>query len=324
MSNGIISVDQAVSQLEDSKVVAIPTETVYGLAGRIDSEDALNLIFSTKQRPFFDPLIVHVSSVEQAKTLVSWWPKEADLLANGFWPGPLTIVLPKNRDSVSDLITSGLDSVALRFPGHPIAQEIVKKLGVPLAAPSANMFGKTSPTSAEHVLEEFSSTVAVVDGGPADHGIESTVLELVGSEKGSVTSIQIYRPGTITKSQIESCLGPTISVNYSQSKVSPGHVENHYQPNKPLYSFLGPYTKNEIQSELSDVLEGESEIHVIELEEPSAIVARKLYSEIRKADKQAGSKKTLVMEIRKFDSSDDWAAIEDRLNRASRKLFKKS
>ncbi len=139
------NIKKAADLLKSGDVVAIPTETVYGLAGSIESEKGLHKIFSTKERPFFDPLIVHVNSIDMAKSLTSSWDAACEALAQAFWPGPLTLALKKN-EKVSDLITAGLDSVGLRFPSHPVAQEVIKAVGSPLAAPSANKFMRTSPT----------------------------------------------------------------------------------------------------------------------------------------------------------------------------------
>jgi L-threonylcarbamoyladenylate synthase len=167
----------AVEKLINGEVVGIPTETVYGLGAVISKSDAIKKIFTTKERPFFDPLIVHVSGVEQAKELSLDWSAAADILAQEFWPGPLTLVLPKKN--VSDLITSGLQTVGVRCPDHKIALEIIEKVGEPIAAPSANRFGKTSPTCKKHVLEEFNDAVFVVDGGDCSVGIESTIISVL-------------------------------------------------------------------------------------------------------------------------------------------------
>ena len=228
----LITPEQAVAALRSGETVAIPTETVYGLAAVITSETALKKIFEVKRRPFFDPLIVHVESAQQAKTLTIEWPEIADALTKHFWPGPLTLVLKKNS-LISDLITSGLDRVGLRCPRHPVALEILKKLKIPLAAPSANLFGRTSPTNAQHVESEFSGRVAVVDGGASEVGIESTVLLIDGSE------IAILRSGHVLASDIEKYLHKA-SVQFIWKKQisrseSPGHMKHHYMPAKPLF-----------------------------------------------------------------------------------------
>ncbi len=195
----IVTVAEAIARLQTGGIVAIPTETVYGLAARIDDEGALKQIFAVKKRPFFDPLIVHVADLATAKRLSRDWPPVFDVLAQAFWPGPLTLIAPK-AEMVSSLITSGLDTVALRLPNHPVAQEILQKLQMPVAAPSANMFGRTSPTSASHVEKEFSGEVPVVDGGPSQVGVESTV---VCWDPNSPQTLHILRPGGVSRSDLQ-------------------------------------------------------------------------------------------------------------------------
>jgi len=228
-----VNLQKAVLILREDGVVGIPTETVYGLAARIDSESALRQIFATKERPFFDPLIVHVSSLEQARGLVSWWPEVATVLAQRFWPGPLTLVLPK-AEQVNPLITSGLPTVALRQPRHPLTQQLLEKVG-PLAAPSANKFGRVSPTRPEHVEGEFSGQVAVLDGGSCEVGIESTVLLVKNSNP---VQISILREGQILLSEIEKEMTeaklPFTTVAAVSRAESPGHFRHHYMPSVPL------------------------------------------------------------------------------------------
>jgi L-threonylcarbamoyladenylate synthase len=191
-------IEKAITLLKHGGVVGIPTETVYGLAASVESSEGIDKIFSTKERPFFDPLIVHVSSIDQAKNYVKSWPKVCDILAEKFWPGPVTFILPKNNH-ISDKISSGLETVGIRMPNHPQTLELINKLGHPIAAPSANKFKKTSPTCAQDVEAEFQN-IFVIDGGPCDIGIESTILGFDDSK------ISVYRPGMVTKSQIEEIL----------------------------------------------------------------------------------------------------------------------
>ncbi len=187
--------DLAIDILKNGGVVAMPTETVYGLAGDVEQETAIKKIFSTKERPFFDPLIVHISSIEQAKKLTTQWDETCEKLAESFWPGPLTLILPKS-DLVNPLITSGLNSVGLRWPNHALAMELISNFNLGLAAPSANKFKKTSPTSKEHVEAEFGNNVFVLDGGKCEVGIESTVAGVFKDR------IEIYRPGMISLEDI--------------------------------------------------------------------------------------------------------------------------
>jgi L-threonylcarbamoyladenylate synthase len=187
-------VQNAAMALKNGEIVAIPTETVYGLAACITNPVAIENIFKTKERPFFDPLIVHVSSIAMAWALTTDWNKVAECLAQTYWPGPLTIVLEKS-DAINPMITAGLTQVGIRQPLHTKTQELIELTG-PLAAPSANKFKKTSPTTTEHVLEQFPN-ILILEGGDCTIGIESTVI---GIDKNSV---HIYRPGMITKSDIE-------------------------------------------------------------------------------------------------------------------------
>ena len=216
------------------EVVGIPTETVYGLAGSIESEKGLRRIFSLKERPFFDPLIVHVSSFRQAASLVLEWPPLADFLARRFWPGALTIVLPK-APHVNPLITSGLDTVAIRMPDHSIARDLIDILGHPLAAPSANKFGRTSPSQASHVRDEFANdNLFVIDGGECQIGVESTVIAFQSGDDN--TEVQILRPGGITQTMLEHALerwGKPTTVRRAASEASPGHLKHHYMPKLP-------------------------------------------------------------------------------------------
>ena len=174
----IISKDiqKAIKLLNNEELVAIPTETVYGLAGNIYSEKAIKAIFETKKRPFFNPLIVHISNIEYLETVVEEIPKKAKLLAEAFWPGPITLVL-KKKSIIPDLITGGKDTVAVRIPNHPLTLQLLNQLNFPLAAPSANPFNRISPTKAEHVENYFKDDIKMVlDGGVCKSGIESTII----------------------------------------------------------------------------------------------------------------------------------------------------
>ena len=198
-----IEMDSAIERLRNDDVVGMPTETVYGLAGSIFSEVALHKIFKIKERPFFDPLIVHVSSIEEARSLVKHWPRSAEILAQKFWPGPLTLVLEKS-DKINDLITSGLTTVGIRMPNHPVALELISNFGSPLAAPSANKFKKTSPTTTQHVRDEFGDSVYVLEGGACTVGLESTILYI--NEVDDEVAIEILRKGFVKYSEIEKIL----------------------------------------------------------------------------------------------------------------------
>lgn len=217
--------DLAKNLLENDEVVAIPTETVYGLAGNIFSEKAIRKIFETKKRPFYNPLIVHVHSLTYLDAVCSEIPLKAKLLANNFWPGPLTLVL-KKRNSISDLVTGGKDTVAVRIPNHTLTLELLSKLDFPLAAPSANPFGSISPTTTEHVANYFSNTLPLVlEGGNCENGIESTIIGFENEEP------ILYRLGAISREEIESVIGPILLKNKNEkAPEAPGMLTRHYAP----------------------------------------------------------------------------------------------
>ena len=212
------------------ELVAFPTETVYGLGANALDRSAIEKIYAAKGRPSSSPLIVHVSSVEMAKSLVREWPEQAEQLARIFWPGPLTLVLPK-QPRVPDELTAGLDTVGIRMPAHPMAQALIAEAGVPIAAPSANRFTELSPTSAEHVRESLGDQVAMIlDGGRTTVGIESTVLSLAGPHA------VLLRPGMVTQQEIEAVIGPVQVLEHvpEGAHASPGLHRRHYSPRTPL------------------------------------------------------------------------------------------
>ena len=226
------SVSEAARLLKDGEVVAIPTETVYGLAGNAFEPKALAKIFAAKERPTFDPLIVHIADIAQLTDIAKDIPDSAYRLAEAYWPGPMTIILPK-KDCIPDLCTSALPSVAIRFPSHPVAQAIIKESGLPLAAPSANLFKHVSPTTAEHVAAQLADRIAgIVDGGPCSVGVESSIISLVGEPT-------VMRPGAITPEMFKAILGD-VKIKESTSKpgqpmLAPGQCDTHYRPQVPLY-----------------------------------------------------------------------------------------
>lgn len=300
------AIEKACDILNKGDVVGMPTETVYGLAASIKNENGIKKIFAIKERPFFDPLIVHVSSQKMAKDLVTTWPTTAEILANNFWPGPLTIVLPKNKN-VSELITSGLDSVGLRCPNHPVALELIQKMGHGLAAPSANKFTKTSPTTSSHVKEEFSDEVMVLEGGACQVGIESTV---VGVENNIV---KIYRPGDITRQDILDVLGSNntnkVSVEYASSPVAPGQLQHHYMPEAPVV-----LTSDHKLADLDEKI-------VIRpaywnVPKDPVLAARQLYSKFRELSKQKPSCIVVVIP-NSYIRDESWRAIYNRLTKAA-------
>lgn len=312
----LISPAYAAQLLEKGELVAVPTETVYGLAGRFDRDETLRRIFTVKGRPFFDPLIVHVSGIEQAKSLVSEWPEIFDSLAKAFWPGPLTLVAPKN-DKVSSLITSGLPSVAVRCPRHPMAEEILRDLKVPFAAPSANLFGQTSPTSAQHVLKEFNGQIPVVDGGECDVGVESTVISARKTSKGKWI-VEILRPGGVSRQEIIDVLKSAkfdFSVERATSQASPGNLKHHYQPSSPVVIVEGHRDEKIILSALNEKMPGKiARISWLDLDDDPRQAARTLYQSFRDL---SGEAQAIAIERKSLHSSSDWEAIWDRIQRAS-------
>jgi L-threonylcarbamoyladenylate synthase len=228
----VISTDRvaAVELLRKGDPVALPTETVYGLAAKALNPIAVAKIFEAKERPRFDPLIVHLPNRDWLGRIVNVPAADRQLigkLANKFWPGPLTIVLPK-REIVPDIITAGLETVAVRLSAHPVFAEIVGELDEPLAAPSANRFGRVSPTTAQHVLEELEGRIAlIVDAGPTEHGIESTIVAVRDGR------IAVLRRGPITDEQL-SGFADIVSVTGTQRISAPGQLPSHYTPTTPL------------------------------------------------------------------------------------------
>jgi len=223
------SIEIAKQLLEKGELVGIPTETVYGLAANALNELAVLEIFKVKNRPQFDPLIVHVASIEKARELVEYFPEKAENLATHFWPGPLTLLL-KKKSVIPDLVTSGLDTVAVRCPDHDMTLTLLSELSFPLAAPSANPFGYISPTRPEHVNEQLGDKINyILDGGECHVGIESTI---VGFENELPV---VYRLGGLSIEKIESVAGPvSVQLNTSSNPKAPGQLKSHYAPKKKL------------------------------------------------------------------------------------------
>lgn len=220
---------KALSLLRANELVAIPTETVYGLAGNALSEESILKIYQTKKRPKFDPLIAHTHCLERVHDLVSYIPEKAKLLADAFWPGPLTLLLSK-RDNVPDLLTSGLDRVAVRIPNHPLTLQLLQQLDFPLAAPSANPFGYVSPTSAVHVHDQLGSEIDyILDGGECQVGLESTIVGFEGDRA------VVNRLGGIQVEDIERVIGKVeVKTNNSSNPQAPGMLKSHYSPGREV------------------------------------------------------------------------------------------
>lgn len=220
------NIEEAAELLTKGELVAIPTETVYGLAANIFKSESVSNIFKLKNRPLYNPLIVHTHSIDAATELVEGFPGKAQLLVEHFWPGPLTLVL-KKKSIIPDQITAGKDTVAIRIPNHPTTLALLKKLDFPLAAPSANPFGSISPTKAEHVASYFNDDLPIVlDGGPCTSGIESTII---GFPQGEPI---VYRLGSISLEDIEKVVGGVQLQNKDdKAPAAPGMMSRHYAPN---------------------------------------------------------------------------------------------
>ncbi len=223
-------IKKAIGFLQKGGLVAIPTETVYGLAANALDERAVTRIFKAKGRPAYNPLILHIGDMDRLKDWVREVPDPAIKLMDAFWPGPLTLILPR-RESISNRVTSGLSTVGVRMPAHPLTLELLKSLSFPLAAPSANPFGYISPTTAKHVDQQLGDVIPyILDGGPCGHGLESTI---VGFNHGKPV---LYRYGAITKDQIQDVLQSnlTISTKSSDHPTGPGMLPYHYSPHARL------------------------------------------------------------------------------------------
>lgn len=224
------NIEKAADWLKKGNVVSIPTETVYGLAANALNETAVLQIFDIKKRPSFDPLIVHISSINEIEKYTLSFPEVLNPLAELYMPGPLTLLLPK-KSIIPDLVTSGLDQVAIRIPKHPLTLELLSSLDFPLAAPSANPFGYISPTSAAHVNQQLGKQIPyILDGGDCSIGIESTIIGVENDE------IILYRLGGLSLNAIEAVVGKVqVNINQSSNPKSPGQIKSHYAPKKPFY-----------------------------------------------------------------------------------------
>lgn len=305
------AIREAAVLLRAGRLVAFPTETVYGLGADATNGRAVAAIFEAKGRPRFNPLIVHVPDLAAAERLVKLTPT-ARRLAERFWPGPLTLVLRRRAEgAVSDLVTAGLDSLAVRVPSHPVAQALLRETGRPLAAPSANRSGHVSPTRAEHVAVDLGDRVAMIlDGGPTEHGLESTVIDATGERP------VILRPGAVTAEEIEDLSGyPLARADECVNRpLSPGQLESHYAPRAALRldaSYVGPGETLLAFGPSPPATTGE----VINLSPSGDLIeaAANLFSALRALD-DAGAQVIAVMPIPAYGLGE---AINDRLRRAA-------
>ena len=306
------SIADAVIRLRARRLVAVPTETVYGIAARTLDPEAIEQVYRVKGRPGDNPLIAHVSSVEMARSLVSEWPEEADRLALVLWPGPLTMVLPR-ADSVPEISTGGRDSIAIRIPAHSVALEVIHRLGEPISAPSANRSGSLSPTEARHVLSEFlDHDLLVLDGGPCRVGLESTVVDLRGRRP------EVLRPGVVTPERLSGILGVEVVSRDAEGQAdSPGTATSHYAPATETRLCSAEEAGGEDVAVISIGRDHDSSHATgrfrVALPSDPEIVGALLYSTLHAAD-LSGSRRIDVVPP---PSTSSWAAIQDRLQRAA-------
>jgi L-threonylcarbamoyladenylate synthase len=309
---------RAIATLRAGGLVAFPTETVYGLGADASSPEAIKKVFAAKGRPHDHPLIVHLAGIAQLEGWARDIPPAAHTLAQKFWPGPLTLIL-KRAPGVSDLVTGGQDTVAIRVPSHPLAQAFLQAFGSGVVGPSANRFGRVSATTAEHVRQEFGDAVdCVLDGGACDLGIESTILDVSGATPA------LLRPGGITAAQIESVLSAPLATPDGLSPRAPGTLAKHYAPRTPLMLVEGDlidelarsYTR---QGKRVAVLARNARQPLIDrlmwiaAPEAAAGYAHDLYANLRQLD-AAGCD---VMLVEEPPLAIEWAAVRDRLGRAA-------
>lgn len=293
-------IDEAVAVLESGGLVGIPTETVYGLAARVSDERAVRRVFTVKGRPTDHPLIVHVSSLEQAAAYGEFDARSTSL-ARRFWPGPLT-VLVRRRDSVPDAVTGGRDTVAIRVPAHPMALELIDRLGEGVVAPSANRFGHVSPTDVSHVVADLDGLVdLVLDGGRCQVGVESTIVDCTGV-------LQVLRPGAVSAAQIEETTGEILSGPEGPSR-APGMLTSHYAPRARVHVVS---SSGEARRVASTVPTG-STARVLGDGVDAVTYALTLYGDLRRADEDGVTDVVAIL-----PAGDGLAAaVRDRLTKAA-------
>lgn len=314
----ITEIESAINLLESGQLVAIPTETVYGLAANGFNGDAIAKIYEVKNRPRFNPLILHSNARERFENWGIQFPETAKVLANAFWPGPLTLVLPKSKQ-IPDLVTAGGPNVAIRVPNHELSLKLLLRLPFPLAAPSANLSGTVSPTTAQHVEAQLGKKIAaVLDGGPCNVGLESTIISLAGETP------KLLRLGGLSVESIEQVMGGKLNTEpfiNNENPEAPGMLSRHYAPQTPLrigiadeYSHLHSFdTMAFIAFSKGDQRIPLSQQFVLSPEGNLNEAAQRLFAAIRQAD-QCGAK---IIIAEKFPDEHLGRAINDRLKRAS-------
>jgi L-threonylcarbamoyladenylate synthase len=311
-------ISKAIELLNKEDVVAIPTETVYGLAGNIYSEKAIRKIFEVKQRPLFNPLIVHIPSIDHLEKIVREFPVKAQKLAEAFWPGSLTLILPK-RLNIPEIVTGGKDTVGVRIPNHPVTLSLLKQLSFPLAAPSANPFNRISPTSSDHVKAYFENTLPMVlEGGECKNGIESTIIGFENNEA------ILYRLGAISIEDIEKIIGKIQIRNTSETTPNaPGMLAKHYAPRTKMYLLddLDKFIENN-KSKKIGILKFKENLNTASVEHIEILsksgdlkeAASKLYSTLHKLD----SLNLDLIVAERFPDVGLGKSINDRLERATK------
>ncbi len=305
---------RAASLLQRGQLVAFPTETVYGLGANALDSAAVQRIYEAKGRPAYNPLIVHVADAASAQRLVTIWPETAERLATRWWPGPLTLVLPKAM-GIPPEVTAGLGTVALRVPAHPVALALLRACGFPLAAPSANQSGQISPTSAAHVAQGLGDRVPLIlDGGPTSVGIESTVIDLSGSRP------VLLRPGMISRTELEAVIGPVDVAQDpeapEEARPSPGMLDRHYAPRARLVfldSGVTPAVAPRTGALMRSAAPPAGCSASITLPDDPAAYARGLYGALHELDAADVS----VILVEPPPPSHAWDGIRDRLRRAA-------
>jgi L-threonylcarbamoyladenylate synthase len=311
-------ISKAIELLNKEDVVAIPTETVYGLAGNIYSEKAIRKIFQVKQRPLFNPLIVHIPSIDHLEKIAREFPVKAQKLAEAFWPGSLTLILPK-RLNIPEIVTGGKDTVGVRIPNHPVTLSLLKQLSFPLAAPSANPYNRISPTSSDHVKAYFENTLSMVlEGGECKNGIESTIIGFENNEA------ILYRLGGISVEDIEKIIGKIQIRNKSDTTPNaPGMLAKHYAPKTKMFLLddLDKFIENN-KSKKIGILKFKENLNTASVEHIEILsksgdlkeAASKLYSTLHKLD----SLNLDLIVAERFPDVGLGKSINDRLERATK------
>jgi L-threonylcarbamoyladenylate synthase len=316
------AVTRATTLLKGGEVVALPTETVYGLAANAFDADAVRKIFELKGRPTRNPIIVHVASRDMALDCVAEWNDSAERLAKAFWPGPLTLVLPKSA-KVPDIVAADGPTVGIRWPSHPFIQAVIRECGFPIAAPSANLSNQLSPTNAEHVRKSFGDKIPlIVDGGQSQVGIESTVIDL------SVTPPRLLRPGIIHRESLMAVIGELSAAQTAGPHLkSPGMLPRHYAPRARMI-VISWRDDADLRSQLAQLGMDPPHTHIIahqRIPEPTGFgrvsliphdpeaYARALYAELHQCDERGAE----LIVVEQVPDAAEWQAIADRLQRAA-------